>query len=62
MAARNEDECTKDMEIEYINKKRKIPSELLAEERLIYAYSQNVTIKKLEAIRNKYESQLNTEG
>jgi len=62
MAARNEDECSKDMEIEYINKKRKIPSELVAEERLIYAYSQNITIKQLEAIRDKYESQLTIEG
>eukprot|EP00826_Nyctotherus_ovalis_P023427 TRINITY_DN1799_c0_g1_i16.p1 TRINITY_DN1799_c0_g1~~TRINITY_DN1799_c0_g1_i16.p1 ORF type:complete len:349 (-),score=126.77 TRINITY_DN1799_c0_g1_i16:112-1158(-) len=61
MAARNEDECARDVEIEYVNRRRKVPLELLPEERLVYAYSQSVTVKQLEAIRSKYESQLNIE-
>lgn len=61
MAARNEEESTRDKEIDYINKKRKIPLELLAEERLIYGYSQSVTIKQLEGIRNKYEAHIESD-
>jgi len=48
-----------DLEIDYMNKKRNINLELSEEEKLLYTYSQGITMKLLEEMKNKYQEQNN---
>ena len=54
MNGREAKECIADLEIEYMNKQRNIPAELSEEEKLLYAFSQNVTLQLLQAMHDKY--------
>ncbi len=55
MGERTEEKpCTSDLEIDYMNKKRNIALELSEEEQLLYTYSQGVTFKLLESMREKF--------
>ena len=54
MTGRDEGPCEGDVEIDYMNEKRKIPSELSAEERLLYTYSQGITRQLLESMYENY--------
>ena len=49
---RDEKECHRDVQIDYINEKRGISLELSKEEKLLYSYSQGITLKQLEQIRD----------
>jgi len=49
------------MEIDYMNKKRNIPYELSEEEKLLYGYTQGITLKQLEEMKEKYNN-MQTEG
>eukprot|EP00826_Nyctotherus_ovalis_P018455 TRINITY_DN1552_c0_g1_i17.p1 TRINITY_DN1552_c0_g1~~TRINITY_DN1552_c0_g1_i17.p1 ORF type:complete len:341 (-),score=108.51 TRINITY_DN1552_c0_g1_i17:46-1068(-) len=57
MSEREEEECQKDIEIDFINQKRGVPFELSPEESLLYGYTQSVTLKVLENIKEKYEQE-----
>ena len=43
-----------------MNQKRNIPFELSDEEKILYTYSQSVTLKLLEAMQEKYNQNSNT--
>lgn len=58
MTNRIQKEFINDAEIDYMNKKRKISLELSTEERLLYGYTKTISLKELENIRKKYESEL----
>lgn len=58
MEEREEKECERDVEIDFINQKRGVLFELTAEENLLYGYSQGVTLKLLESIRDKCEEDI----
>lgn len=62
MARREEGSNLTDIEIDYINQKRNVPFPLSPEEELLYGYSQDVTLKVLEVMRDKYESGLGNEA
>ncbi len=55
MTKREPEQCLVDIEIEYMNQKRGIPTELSAEETQLYTYSQSITLKLLQDIRDKFE-------
>jgi len=61
MSKRDEEISITDIEIDYINQKRNIPFQLTAEEEMLYGYSQDITLKQLEVIRDQYEGQVKDE-
>lgn len=61
MSKREPDESLADIEIDYVNKKRNIPFHLSPAEELLYGYTQGVTLKELEGMREQYVNQLGDE-
>ena len=55
MENREEKECQRDIEIDFINNKRDIALILSPEESLLYGYSRTITLKQLEEMKTSCE-------